>query len=167
MRSLKSLRRTASGITVAAGERVLASCETVEGVVLAGTRDAFYIGTAPITRVPWQQVAAADWDRDDAVFRLSLVGSWGEEKVVHSYGLTEPGRLLELVRERVTASIVLQRHVPLAGRRGVRVIGRRPARGIGEIEWFFEYDEGVDPADPAVRDASGSALAAARADVGL
>lgn len=146
---------------------MLAACESVDGVVLAGTRDAFYLGGEPVTRVPWEQVEAADWDRDESVFRISLVGSWGEEKVVHTYGLTEPGRLLELVRERVTASIVLQRHLPLEGRRGVRVIGRRPPRGRGEIEWFFEYDEGVDPADPAVRDASAAALAAARADVGL
>jgi hypothetical protein len=164
---VRQLKRTSPGIAVAAGERVLASCASVDGVVLAGTRDAFYVGSEPVARVPWEQVEAADWDRDEAVFRLSLVGSWGEEKVAHSYGLTEPGRLLELVRERVTASIVLQRHVPLAGRHGVRVIGRRPPRGTGEIEWFFEYDEAVDPADPAVREASVAALAAARADVGL
>ncbi|MGZ5405884.1 MAG: hypothetical protein ACXWDL_14620 [Nocardioides sp.] len=164
---MRALRRSSPAISVAAGERVLASSQSVDGVVLAGTRDAFYIGSSPVTRVPWEQVEAADWDRDDGVFRLSLVGTWGEEKVTHSYGLTEPGRLLQLVRERVTASIVLQRHVPVAGRRGVRVIGRRAPRGTGEIEWFFEYDEGVDPADPAVREAAVSALAAARADVGL
>jgi len=164
---VRSRRRTSPAISVAPGERVLASCASVDGVVLAGTRDAFYIGSEPVIRVPWEQVEAADWDRDDAVFRLSLVGSWGEEKVEHSYGLTEPGRLLELVRERVTASIVLQRHVPVAGRHGVRVIGRRPPRGTGEIAWFFEYDEAVDPTDPAVREACVGALAAARADVGL
>lgn len=164
---MRSLRRTPPSIAVASGERLLASCESVDGVVLAGTRDAFYVGTEPVVRVPWERVEGADWDRDEAAFRLSLVGAWGEEKITHSFGLTEPGRLLELVRERVTASIVLQRHVALAGRRGVRVIGRRPPRGTGEIEWFFEYDEGVDPADPAIREASTSALAAARADVGL
>jgi hypothetical protein len=115
---VRSLRRASAGMVVPGGERVLASCESVDGTVLAGTRDAFYIGTEPVTRIPWERVEAADWDRDDAVFRLSLVGSWGEEKVVHSYALTEPKRLLELVRERVTASIVLQRHVPLEGHGG-------------------------------------------------
>lgn len=164
---MRALRKNPPAIAVTAGERVLASCESVDGIVLAGTRDAFYVGSESVQRVPWERVEAADWDRDDSVFRLSLVGEWGAEKVVHSFGLTEPGRLLELVRERVTASIVLQRHVSLAGRRGVRVIGRRPPRGTGEIDWFFEYDEGVDPADPAVREASVAALAAAQADVGL
>ncbi|UUZ58565.1 hypothetical protein [Nocardioides sp. B-3] len=164
---MRSLRKAPPTIAVAKGERVLASCESVDGIVLAGTRDAFYVGSAPAQRVPRERVEAADWDRDEAVFRLSLVGEWGAEKVTHSFGLTEPGRFLELVRERVMASIVLQRHMPLAGRRGVRVIGRRPPRGSGGITWFFEYDEGVDPRDPAVREASTRALAAARADVGL
>ncbi|MCW2832160.1 MAG: hypothetical protein JWN68_113 [Nocardioides sp.] len=161
---MRSLRRSSPAVAVGPGERVLAWCESVDGVVLAGTRDALYLGS---TRIPWEQVEAADWDRDADAFRVSLVGSWGQEKVAHSYDLKLPGRLLELVRERVTASVVLQRHVSMRGRRGVRVIGRRAPRGTGAIEWFFEYDEGVDPADPVVRVASASALAAARADIGL
>ncbi len=161
---MRSLRRTGPAVAVGPGERVLASCESVDGVIVAGTRDALYLGG---TRIAWEQVEAADWDNDTDLLRVSLVGSWGTEKVSHSFGLTSPGRLLELVRERVTASVVLQRHVPLNGRRGVRVIGRRPPRGTGDIEWFFEYDEGVDPTDPVVREASTAALAAARADVGL
>ena len=115
---------------MATGERVLASCASVDGVVLAGTRDALLRRVRARARVPWEQVEAADWDSDDAVFRVSVVGSWGEEQVAHSYGLTEPGRLLELVRERVTASIVLQRHVPVAGRRG-RPGDRPPATARG------------------------------------
>ncbi len=161
---MRSLRRSSPAVAVGPGERVLAACESVDGVVLAGTRDALYLGT---TRIPWEQVEAADWDNESDVFRVSPVGSWGEEKVSHSYALTAPARLLELVRERVTASVVLQRHVPVSRRRGVRVIGRRPPRGTGEIEWFLEYDEGVDPTDPAVQATCAAALAVARSDVGL
>ncbi len=128
---------------------MLAWCRTVDGGVLAGTRDALYLEVdGDVTRIPWEQVEAADWDADTDMLRVSLVGSWGEQRVEHDLSLTEPGRLLELVRERVTASVVLQRHVPLAGRRGVRVIGRRAPRGNAPIEWFYEYDEGVDPARP-------------------
>ena len=65
--------------------------------------------------------------------------------------MTEPGRLLELVRERITASVVLQRHVPIAGKRGVRVIARRRAAGSRELSWLFEYDEGIDPDRPVRR----------------
>ena len=76
-------------------------------------------------RIPWEQVEAADWDLDSATLRISEVGTWGEPRPAYSFVLTEPGRLLQLVRERVTATVVLQRHVPIRGSRGVRVIARR------------------------------------------
>jgi hypothetical protein len=75
-------------------------------------------------------------------------------------------RLLQLLRERVTASVLLTRHVPIAGRRGVRVVARRAPSGRSDVRWIYEYDEGVDPDDPFVRAAAETALAAARADVG-
>ena len=110
-------RTSSPSVAVARGERVLASATTAEGTVLAGTRDAFYVVTDGDTRrVPWEQVEAAGWDRDTDTFRLSEVGSWGEQRPVHTATLDEPGRLLELVHERVTASVVLQRHVSLGGR---------------------------------------------------
>lgn len=167
---MRAPRRTSvPDVAVGPGERVLAWCRSVDGGVVAGTRDALYAVGADggTSRVPWEQVEAADWDADTEVLRVSLVGTWGEQRVELALCLTEPDRLLAMVRERVTASIVLQRHVPLGGRRGVRVIGRRAPRGHAPIEWFYEYDEGVDPADPAVRTAAAEALVAARNDVGL
>ena len=161
-------RTSSPSVAVARGERVLASATTAEGTVLAGTRDAFYVVTDGDTRrVPWEQVEAAGWDRDTDTFRLSEVGSWGEQRPVHTATLNEPGRLLELVHERVTASVVLQRHVSLGGRRGLRVIARRAPSGAGGVQWVYEYDEGVDPDDPAVRAAARDALELARRDVGL
>ncbi|WP_374455924.1 hypothetical protein [Nocardioides sp.] len=161
-------RTSSPDVAVAAGEKVLASTTAADGTVLAGTRDAFYVVAAGGTRrVPWEQVEAADWDRDTDTFRLSEVGTWGEQRPVHTATLDEPGRLLELVRERVTASVVLQRHVAVAGRRGLRVIARRAPAGSGAIQWVYEYDEGVDPDDPDVREAARAALEAMRRDVGL
>jgi hypothetical protein len=163
----KRWRRTAP-VAVAPGEKVLAATTAVDGTELAGTRDAFYVVSDGATRrVPWEQVEAADWDRDTDVFRLSEVGSWGEQRSVHTATLTEPGRLPELVRERVTASVVLQRHVTVSGRRGLRVIARRAPSGKGRITWVYEYDEGVDPDDPVVREAAREALEVMRRDVGL
>ena len=74
--------------------------------------------------------------------------------------------LLGLVRERVSASVVLQRRVPVSGKRGFLVFGRRPPRG-GEVAWAFELDEGVDPDDPAVRETMDRALADAQGSLGL
>lgn len=161
-------RPSSPTVEVAAGERVLAAATASDGTVLAGTRDAFYVVAEGQTRrIPWEQVEAADWDRDTDGFRLSEVGSWGAPRPVHTATLEEPGRLLELVRERVTASIVLQRHVAVGGRRGLRVIARRAPAGSGQIQWVYEYDEGVDPDAPAVREAARSALETMQRDVGL
>ena len=160
----RSLRRARPSIEVGAGESVLAWAEATDGTVVAGTRDAIYVGAE---RLPWEQVEAAEWDRDEDLLRISEVGTWGEERVEHAFSFDHPRRLLELVRERVTASIVLQRHVVVAGRRGLRVIARRAPSGSGGVQWIYEYDEGVDPDDPTVRDAARSALEAMRRDVGL
>jgi hypothetical protein len=167
-------RRERAPVRVERGERLLADAVATEGH-LGGTRDALYLlrshgGTtfelSETTRIPWEDVEAADWDQETSVLRVTEVGSWGQQRPEHRYTLDDPGRLLELVRERVTASIVLQRHVPVDGRRGLRVIARRAPRGDRPVQWVYEYDEGVDPADPEVRRLAGEALAAAQQEVG-
>ena len=45
-------------------------------------------------------------------------------------------------------------------------IARRAPSGQSDVQWLYEYDEGVDPEDPFVRAAAETALAAAQADVG-
>ena len=151
-------------IDVAPGERVLAWTRSTTGEVLAGTREALYLDG---TRLAWEDVEAADWDRDTEEFRVAEVGSWGQPRVEHRFAISEPRRLLELVRERVTASVLLVRHVPLEGRRGVRVIARRAPSGDRGLRWIYEYDAGIDPDDPTVRLAAETALAAAQDEVGL
>ena len=151
-------------VDVAPGERVLAWTEATTGEVLAGTREALYLGG---TRLAWEDVEAADWDRDTEAFRVVEVGRWGEPRGEHSYVIAQPRRFLELVRERVTASVVLVRHAPVVGRRGVRVIARRAPSGDGELSWIYEYDAGIDPDDPTVRLAAETTLSRAREEVGL
>lgn len=156
-------------VDVAHGERLLASAATTDGeAAVGGTRDALYLPGG--TRIPWEDVEAADWDADTTTLHVSEVGSWGEQRPEHHLVLDEPARFLQLVRERVTASVVLQRHVALEGRRGVRVIGRRAPGAIADssqIVWIHEYDEGIDPRDTRVRLAAAQALAAAQEELGL
>ncbi len=155
-------------LDVAKGERVLAWAHAMtmldqgsEAITIGGSRDAFYLPG----RVPWEQIKAADWDQESEVLRVSELGEWGLPRRVYEFTLTDPGRLLQLVRERITASVVLQRHVPIAGKRGVRIVARRPPGRSAEVSWFFEYDQGVDPEDPVVALAASEALAIAQADV--
>jgi hypothetical protein len=154
-------------IELVPGEYELARAESEAGLVV-GTRDALYVPTsAGHVRVPWEQVESADWSGEGDVLRVREVGTWGERRPEYLLVIADPGRLLELVRERVTATVVLQRHVPVEGSRGVRVIARRAPSGRREVTWLFEYDEGIDPEDPMVAYAADSALASAREDVGL
>lgn len=145
------------------GEKVLAQVTADDGTVVAGTRRALHLGERA---VPWEQVEAADWDADEFLLRVSEVGSWGEVRPAHEFKVSEPGRILELIRERVTASVLLQRHIPIRGRQGVRVIARR-APGSSALVWMLEYDDGIDPDDPGVRAAAADALQRAQGDVGL
>jgi hypothetical protein len=149
-------------LAVGPGERLLAWTTTTDGTVVGGTRDAIYLPD----RLPWEQVEAADWNAETSVFRVREVGSWGRPRVEHTFTIQEPGRLLQLVRERVTASVVLQRHVPIYGRRGVRVIARRAPSKHEDLTWVYEFDEGVDPEDPEVRRIAAEALVAAREELG-
>jgi hypothetical protein len=162
-------RRERPDIEIGPGERLLAWAPLAAGGWVAGTRDALYL---PGRRVPWEQVQAADWHADSDRLRVSEIGAWGEPRPVHELAVAEAAtkdadRLLQLIRERVTASVLIQRHVPVTGRRGVRVLARRAPSGRSEPTWLFEYDEGIDPDDPFVRAAAETALAAAKADVGM
>jgi hypothetical protein len=150
------------------GERVLARASSEDGTWLLGTRDALVVVEAADTvRVPWEQVETADWDRDEGRLRVVEVGEFGQPRPVHTFAVPEPGVLLPMVRERVTASVLLTRRVPVSGRNGLLVIARRPPRGTGEITWAYELDPCLDPDDPAVQSAAAEGLRAAQAELGL
>lgn len=147
---------------VVGGERVLASAPvTGSDDVVAGTREALYVVGR---RLPWEQVHAAAWDSDAGVLTVSEMGEYGVPRPVHTLPLDRPDRLLQLVRERVTASVVLQRTVPLP-RGSVRIVARRAGGGDRSVTWFVDYDD-ADPADPEVAALVEAALGAAQDDLG-
>ena len=152
-------------VVVEHGERLLAWAPVAGATgdaAIGGTRDAIYLPE----RVPWEQVASADWDHEESTLRVVEVGRFGEPSPVHVVRLERAERLLQLVRERVTASIAVQRHVTVRGGLGVRILARRAPGRHGELAWFVEYDAGLDPSDPQVDAVVVPALEAARADVG-
>jgi len=145
------------------GERALAAAVTDAGLPVVGTRSALHLGER---RIGWERVHRATWDPETGRLTVSEVGDFGDQRPVHVLAIERPGRLLELVRERVTSTMVLQRHVPLVGDAGVFVIGRR-APAAGETVWYFDFEAGVDPADPEVRRGAHEAMARVRAEFGV
>ena len=177
------------------GEKVLTGALTTDGTWLLGTRAALVVvspevepapevepfetlaplapqeplgaTSAPVETLPWERVERADWDRDNGRLRVSEVGVYGQRRPVHVFGIDDPGLLLALVRERVTASVVLQRRVTVAGKKGFFVVGRRPPTGVGDVAFAYEFDAGVDPDDPEVRRLAEAGLQAAAEELGL
>ena len=68
-----------------------------------------------VERIAWEQVETADWNREEERLVVSEVGEFGQVRPVHELAITDPGRLLQMIRERVTASVLLQRRVTLPG----------------------------------------------------
>ena len=147
-------------------DKVLASGVTRDGTWLLGTRRVLVL-VAPDHRVvmPWESVEDASWDRDEERLRITGVGAYGRPRPTYSLEMEEPAHLLQLLRERVTASIVLQRRASVRGSLGVTVIGRRSPVG-GPITWMHAYDPGLDPEDPAVLGLADGLVEQVRSEVG-
>ena len=65
-----------------------------------------------------EQVDRASWDEGAERLVVVEVADFGRPQPRHQLALREPRRLLDLVRERVTASVLLTRHVPVPAAAG-------------------------------------------------
>jgi hypothetical protein len=150
------------------GEKVLAHTVAKDGTWLLGTRLRLVVveslDSAAIS-IPWETIEDAAWEQEDSGLRVTEVGQYGEPRPTHSFVVEDLALLLQLIRERVTASIVLQRWVPVRGKQGLTVIARRSPIG-GPIAWMHAYDEGLEPTDPEVVAVAEQALAQAQVEVG-
>jgi hypothetical protein len=148
------------------GDKVLASAEAGDGSWLLGTRRSLVLVLASgVVTLPWEEVEDAAWDQDSERLRVVGVGVYGEPRPSYTFDMADPALLLQLLRERVMASIVLQRRVPVRDKLGLTVIGRRSPVG-GPVTWMHAYDAGLDPDDPEVVAVADLALRQAQAEVG-
>ncbi|GLW08662.1 hypothetical protein Misp01_37920 [Microtetraspora sp. NBRC 13810] len=151
-------RRPPADIRIEPGDRVLAHAATGDGEHVVATDRALYLPGG--TRLPWERIDRGTWDEEG--LRVTTT-----DGATYTARLTEPGRLPETVRERVTASIVVTQYVTLSRGGGVRLVARRPPAGGGDLTWEFVFDEGLDPADPGLRAHAEQALEAVRRNYGV
>jgi hypothetical protein len=148
------------------GESVLAAARDRDGRWYAGTARALLVPDHDDwRRLPWENLERATWDRDNDQLIVVETADFGEPEPTYRAALTEPQRLLELIRERVTASIVVKVFEPVQGKRGVTVSGRRSPHSDDQLAWSVLIDPGLDETSEPVRAAARRAFDAARSEL--
>jgi hypothetical protein len=153
-------------LQLAPGERILASAGAAAGMTVVATDHALYVPERfGHRRIGWEQVDRAGWEHEGGtlwVLETAPLGSRPRRTTMH---VEEAGDVVDVVRERVGATVVIVRHVPISGEAGIRVVGRRPP-GQDELTWTVAVDDGVDVSDPDVLARVEAAVLAAKSDVG-
>jgi hypothetical protein len=149
------------------GERLLVGSVDEQGRWYVGTTSGLFVPEgSTYRRIRWEAIERAEWDSETGRLLVEEVAEFGRPMPQHSARLADAGRLLQLIRERVTASVVLTRFVPVAGNRGISVVGRRAPGTVGPVDWSFVIDPSLSPEDPRVRAAVEQALAEAEYELG-
>jgi hypothetical protein len=134
--------------------RILAWARTPTGFCIGGLTRLSITDQGSWTHTPWHLIERGEWNAETRTLRWKrLDGGHG------SAVLSEPGRMPELFRERIAATIALERFVPLAGERGVIVTARRNLVDGGSISWHTTLTRGLTWQTDGVREAADRAAA--------
>lgn len=108
----------------------------------------------------WHEIERGGWEAESS--RLGWVRYGGERGQL---GLVEAGQLPEVFRERVAASIVLEKSVAILANRQVLIVGRRDlAVGDQPITWHATLGRGLSWQGEGVREAVDEALSQVRTE---
>jgi hypothetical protein len=138
---------------------MLAWAATPDGFCIGSPGALSYGSDSAWTHLGWHQIERGGWDEE--AHRLSWRRLDGEEGSVE---LPAPGRLPELFRERVAASIALEKFVPLSGQRGVIITARRDLGHGGSVDWHSTLSRGLTWQTAGVREAVDEVMAEIRTE---
>jgi hypothetical protein len=142
-------------------ERVLAWADDGVGRPVVATETALHLQRVPpeYSRLGWEQIERASYEA--GMLTVVLGDALGGSTLRVPVGSER--QLPVVVRDRITASVVVDRFVALSGDAGVRIVGRRGADG--GVTWREELDPAL-VTDTAAVAASQEALVEVRAEVG-
>ncbi len=125
------------------GERVLAWSPLEGGGVAAATVDGLRVRTPQgrLVRRPWTDVDHAAWDEDSRTLAVWWVGS----RIPTPLEVGEGSFVPEVVHERVRASIVLTRELPLGEGRTAFVTLRKAADGTLSTQALLPKGRRLEP----------------------
>jgi hypothetical protein len=168
------LRKTAAAVAAGApirpGEKVLASVWQANAVLVVATERAVYHQDGPgadrsWSRLGWDDVDQVLWDDERHTLTLTRAGLEESSPVV----LRLPPRsvpLVELARERVSATTLARAPLLSGGRVCGWLIARRPP-GSDRVRWVLALRDATAAGDPALKSCVSGAIAALEADLGL
>lgn len=137
--------------------RILAWASMADGVAIASPSALSYpleAGGLDWDHLGWHEIERGGWEAESC--RLGWVRYGGERGQIE---LVEPGRLPEVFRERVAASIMLEKSVPILANRQVLIVGRRDlAEGDRPITWHGTLGRGLSWQGEGVEEAVDEAI---------
>jgi hypothetical protein len=152
------------GVALDPGERVLASAAGEGGPVVATNRRLLLPRPGGHDGIDWVSIDRATWDADGELLTITQTAPLGSRQPQRRLRVERASQLLDVLREQVTASVVISRYVLIEGDRGVRITGRRQAGRAG-LSWVVAVDQGLSLDAPAVRDLVDAAVSSVRAEV--
>lgn len=142
------------------GSRPLVRVSTREGAVVTATREHLHISEPEIT-VPWHTVITAEWTAP--ILRVHAAPAGAPLRL--NLEIPEPKRLPEVVRERVTDSVIISERRTLAGGAGATFVARRLPGD--EVAWTVVFDSGFDSRDRGLQAQAAQLLEDLRSTLGV
>lgn len=138
---LASLREHLDALGAGSAGRVLGWASTVDGVAIGLTDRLAILRGGVWQSWPWHHLLSATWDDAGTQFAWTTND---RPYALASVVVDRPGRLPDVVAERIEQTFVVRSTVALAPGVLATLTGRRPADGHGDVEWAVVPPRGVD-----------------------
>jgi hypothetical protein len=147
--------------------RILAWATTPTGFCIASPATFSHGNKDGWEHIGWHEIERGSWNAELRTLSWVLYAAAGQAAVHRSLELIELGRMPELFRERISATIAVERFVPLSGERGVTITARRDLGRGGAVSWHGTLTRGLSWQTDGVPTAVDHAMEQVRAEYDL